>query len=132
MSDDIDLIKQYLKLREQQGEAKETAEAARRAADELEQKLLDRFASNGIDKMTIGGATVYLHRQLWASQKDGHDLVAALRKVGLHHMVSEKCNTQTLSAYVREVERDEGQLPAELEAAVNLTERYSLRVRRAG
>jgi hypothetical protein len=123
--DDIDKLKEQLAL--------------------LEAQLLERFENAGQQSFkSKQGVTVYIHRQLWAGAADGNAalLMETLRAEGLGVLVKESVNTQTLSAYVRECAREAfGKeektvediihiLPARLQPAIQLTDKFSLRTRR--
>jgi hypothetical protein len=135
VKDAIEKVREYTKLRDRQRELGAAHDEVKAAADLLEQELLDEFAQQGVDNIRVDGHTVYLHRQTWASPSTGHDstdVVAALKAAGLDHMVAERYNSNTLSAYVRELVREDAELPASLQAVVQTTDKFSLRVRRAG
>ncbi len=129
---DIDAIKEYVAMRDRQRQLKADHDSVKDRADAMEQELLEQFSSNSIDRMTVDGHTVYLHRQTWAHAAEGADIVAALKDAGLAHMVAERVNSSTLSAYVRELQREGEDLPEALADKVSTTDRFSLRVRRAG
>lgn len=132
MSLDTDALREYVELTDR----KRTIEAERRdindRLDKLEEKLLSQFEEQGMQNIKIGGASVYLHRQLWAKPKDGDKpkAVEALKRAGLDEMVKETFNVHTVSAYFREAEANEQPTPPELDDAFDLNETYSLRVRR--
>lgn len=97
----------------------------------LEEKILDEMQHAGVQNMNIGGATVYLHRQLWARPRDGNKqaVIAALHEAGLDEYVSETFSTQSLSAYVRELDSYDEPLPPELEEVVQVDEVFKVRTR---
>ena len=74
---------------------------------ELEESILTHFEQASIDKLTILGVTLYVHRQLWASAKDGDKqrAVKALQMAGMDEFVT--FNTQSVSALFREAFRAE-------------------------
>ena len=104
---------------------------------ETQQEILDQFARDGVSsvKVTDGNedATIYLHKQMWARPKDG-DYVAtcfALRRNGLSSFVKETVNLQTLSAYVREQEKEGQPLPSDVAETLDVRTEYAVRVRKA-
>jgi hypothetical protein len=125
-------------------DAKAYAEELRR----LEQAIMDDMTEKGIEKFTIGGldVTLYIHRQLWANAAKDPDTgetseatkaraIEALREAGLGGMVYETFNVQTLSAHIRTLIPEQGMmpvLPPELEGALDISEKFSLRVIKAG
>lgn len=111
---------------------------AKMERDEIEERLREHFIDQGVQNMKVNGVTVYLYSQKWAGvQRDDEDrrtatdeererAIQALRDAGLGWMVKEDFNTQTLSAWVRELD----ELPPEFEGAINVTERTELRTRK--
>lgn len=107
-------------------------------AADLEVELLPQFKDAGIDKTTINGKTVWLDRKVWASAGgDMPALVDAMKAAGLHDMVGETVNGNTLSAWVREFDPDGvfspeeivEKLPVELRNSINVSEVFKLQVR---
>lgn len=131
---DLDDVHRYVELRRRQSELESEASGVKEEADQIEQRLLEDFAEQGVDRMSVNGHTVYLHRQLWARVPEGvtrAEVVEALEEAGLGHFVRRQYNTQTVSAWLRDLEREEEELPPELYGMIEGSERYSLRVRRA-
>lgn len=130
---DLGDTRRYVELRRRQKELEAEAKAIKDEADALEQSLLEDFASEGLDRMTVDGNTVYLHRQLWAKVANDvsrSEVVSAMKEAGASHFVHETYNHQTISAWLRELESEGEELPAELQGLIEGHERYSLRVRR--
>lgn len=115
---------------------KATLEAELRHVEEeiakVEPSLLDWYAENGTQSIKANGATVYLHRQLWARPAEGDwgRAVRAAKAAGLSDLVQERFNLNTMSAWVREREAAGESLPASFEGAISVAEEFSLRVRR--
>jgi hypothetical protein len=98
---------------------------------DLQSALLDDFGDAGISSVKAQGATVFIKRELWASPADGDYQRAsyALINAGLGHFVQPRFNTNTLSAYFRELEKDGQPIPEALKETFNLTEKFSLQIR---
>jgi len=98
----------------------------------LEGEILELFERGGVDRLTINGTTLYVHRQLWAHAKDGDKprAVAALQAAGMDEFVT--FNTQSVSALFREADRDKDAMiiPAEVRNAFETTENVGLRTRK--
>lgn len=131
---DVDRLRKYVMHRRRQRELEAELAEVKDEANALEQYLLEDFAEAGIDRMTIEGQTIYLHRQLWAQVPAGvekAEVIEAMKDAGVDHFVREDFNTQTVSAWLRELEREGEEVPTELEGLLESSERYSLRVRRS-
>lgn len=85
----------------------------KRVKDELkplEEAMLDEFAERGESsaRHAATGKLVYIRRQIWArAAEDKAAACAALRAAGLDEFVAESFNTQSLSAYFRELAKNE-------------------------
>lgn len=131
---DMSDVRQYVKLRRRQRELESEAESIKEEADKLQEALLEAFASDSIDNVTADGHVVYLHRQLWAALEPGatkEDVIAGLRASGEEHFVYETYNHQTISAWLREKEDNDEELPESLQGVLTGVEKYSIRVRKA-
>ena len=111
----------------------------------VENEMLESFRNKGIDDIHVDGRVcVYLSRQLWAKVVDGNHARActALRAAGLDDLIEEKFNTNTLSAYVRELVKGHEDdppdtplstyLPPSFQGAIDVTEKHSVKTRKAG
>jgi hypothetical protein len=125
-----DLVKRIVRLRKEREAAQAKADKLKAQMEELEPKVLEWFSEIGSDQMRIDGVTVHIRRELWASVgENGVDFLKdALDAAGIDPttIVAERANTQTLSALVREFDRDGRPLPNSLSAAVKVTEKYRL------
>lgn len=120
------LVELTLQKRELETRAKELA----REIAEVEESLLEQFGEAGISSVRAEGGTVSLSRQLWATCADGDysRACAALEAAGLSEFVQNRFNSNTLSAYFRELDRDGRPIPKALEGAIDVAERFTLRV----
>lgn len=129
------MVKRYIALRDRQKELDGQASSVKEEADALEQLLLDHFAEQSIDSMRVDGRTVYLRRQVWAKVPDGVDkaqIVSAFREAGLDHMVTPPSfNSNTVSSWMRDLEREGEALPPPLNGLLESSEVYNVRVRRS-
>lgn len=141
-----DLVNRFIELEEMRKSREGEIDEIKKEVAELEPQIMERFENAGMQSMkSKQGTVIYVRRDLWAGAKEGADvlLLEALKSVGLGDMVKEKVNTQTLSAYIREQEKEQfganvaakpeeiiGVLPEGLREAVNITEKFSLRTRK--
>lgn len=95
----------------------------------LENSIMTDFEKSGMQKCSVDGMTVYIHRTLGVQPKiDKSDVVRALKACGLHdEYVKEDYNTNSLAAYVREAAKEERELPIPLQNAINIVELFSIR-----
>ena len=94
----------------------------------LDARLVEEFAKTGIQNVkTASGQTVYLNREIFATLTgDLKKAKTALRRAGLGEFIKEGVNSQTLRAYVREMDEV---LPKGLLPFIDVTEIYRIRMR---
>jgi len=97
--------------------------------DTLEQELLAAFREEGVQSIRTSEGLAYLRRDIWAS------LAAPAEQLmggPLEWLIKPSVNHQSLSAVVREYQRDDQDqpiLPEEVKALINVTEVYKVGVR---
>lgn len=137
-------IKRFAALDIQKRHLKERLEKVEKEMDELQPVLLEDYAELGQSSAKIGGYTVYLYNQWWAGAVKGPDgegdyetSCAALDEAGLGDMVQPRFNVMTLSAWVRELPRDQDGLgapilPPELVGKISVVQKTDIRTRKSG
>lgn len=145
----IATVRQYVQLAKRRDKLDADLKATKQKMKDLEEKILDYFAANGIQNLRSGERLVGLRREIWGSLRDKAEGVRLLREHGFGDLVVEGPNHQQFSAWVRElldkaeqqVVADGGEvpvdnadlsdrlpLPADLKAVISVTEKWSLRV----
>jgi hypothetical protein len=126
-------LKRFVALEEQRHRLETEIDTIKAEAAELERRLLPQFEQSGTERIAIDGRTVYVERKLWAKPKDGDKpaVCKALKRCRLGDYVEETFNTNSLSAYVRELDREERPLPPTLAAVLEVSEVYKLRTRKS-
>lgn len=139
------------RLEEQRRELKGNLKKVEEEIKEADEQLLDELAEIGVDSVRVPPYTFYVKRELWASAEDHTKTVKALYSYGMEDYVTpERVNTQTISSYVRELERDtlrelqeqgidqgpsltllQSTLPIGLRESLKLAELFKVGVRRA-
>jgi hypothetical protein len=125
-----DLLKRLVRLRKEREKAEATLAKVKAQIDEQEPAVLNWMQENGIGSVKQDGITVHLRRELWASVAEGDIdfLRDALSAAGIDPstIIKEKANTQTLSALVREFDRDQRPMPNSLAAALKVSEVFKI------
>jgi len=126
-------LKRFVALEERRRQLEAEVDTIKAEATELEQRLLPQFEQEGFEKISIDGRTVYVERKLWAKARDGNKAAVckALKRARLGDYVEETFNTNSLSAYVRELDREERPLPPSLREVLEVSEVFKLRTRRS-
>ena len=128
-----DELKRFVALEEQRRQLEAEVDTIKAEAAELEGRLLPQFEQSGTERIAIDGRTVYVERKLWAKAKDGDKpaVCKALKRCRLGDYVEETFNTNSLSAYVRELDREGKPLSPALAAVLDVSEVFKLRTRRS-
>ena len=128
-------LKQFLALQQERAEieARDKELAAQLAC--LEKQILTEFERTGINSVSIDGKVLFLYRKLVSRAKDGDKgrLIKAMRECGMAEYVKDDptYNTQSVEAWVR-AQLDEGQpLPEPLKEALEITELFFVRTKKA-
>lgn len=140
-----DLVNRFIELSELRKTKEGEVDEIKDELALLEPQILERFENAGMQSMkSTQGQVVYVRRELWAGAQEGCDelLADALKRNGLGDLVRERINTQTLSSYVREVEKAQFNgsvrrpdeilplLPDGLQQTIKLSEKFSVRARK--
>ncbi len=135
---DFNRLRRFSKLKKKKEELKKKLKEVESGMKELEEQLLEDFTRAGVDKMSLDGKTFYLTSRIFVSpkKKDTEDTTMAyervcegLRDMGLDWMVTERFNVNTISAYVRELKRNEESLPEGFEELMNISETFKVGIR---
>jgi hypothetical protein len=129
-----DNLRKFSALKQRISETEALAKELRAEATELEQHILDDFADEGVNKISVDGQTIYMRREIWARRPkeiDQEQMAQGLMGAGLDYLVSSKVNLQGLSAYARELDSAGEDLPSGLDRVVNVDEIFRLGVRRS-
>ena len=128
---DLKDVREFLALKARKTLLERQLESVKEDIAIREKLLQDGFIEDGLDHVSMDGQTAYLHEQLWASlQGDRTEAHNALRGAGLAHLVHDNVNSNTLSAYVRELTENDEPIPKRLKPFVKVTKKFSVRVRR--
>lgn len=126
-------LQTYSRLWKEQQAAKAKLDKIKAQLAEVEPRVLDFFQKSGVPRMTVRGVTIYTKRDLWAGREEGitnEVACEALAKAGLGDFAAMRFNTQTLSAYVRECEKNEEPLPEEFKGVIKVSETFKIQARK--
>lgn len=128
-----DKLKEYGKLKLAIKKLESKASQLKEKAVVMEQGLVDHLIDEGLDKVSItdgSGMILYIQPQIWAKVEDKQKAIQALRDAGLGELVEEGFNSQRLSAYLRELVRDNIPLPKQFEGVISPNPVQKLMVKR--
>ena len=134
-SPSISTVKDYARLERRKRALELELKQVKSRIDSLREPVLGYFQTHGIDSQKIDGLTLYLRRELWAGREDGIDnetAITALERAGLTEYAGPRINTQSLSAYMRELDERGEAMPAELQGVIKLSEVWKIGTRESG
>jgi hypothetical protein len=103
----MEQLKEFVCLENRKRDLDAELKATKQKLDDLEQALVPQFIDDGVQRMTVDNRTVSLAQDIYASPVgERADVVAALKASELGQYVAENYNTNSLTAFVREVARD--------------------------
>ena len=130
-----DLTNRMIELHREKLDLKTRSENNSAEIKLLEPVIATQFAAQQIQQQkNMTGELVYLQRDLWTSLvqdetgsvEEAHQ---ALRDHGLAWLVKDNVNGQTLSAWVREQEKQETEIPEDLLPFLKISKAYKVKVR---
>jgi 3-methyladenine DNA glycosylase Tag len=127
----LDKVKRIVELKKQMEELDTQLKALKQAYDDLEPQVIEYMEKEGLQRLTVDDRTVYVNRQIWASvSKSNPEALEILRENGLDDFIEEKVNSQRISAFVREFEKNGEDIPDWCHDALNITEKYTVGMRK--
>lgn len=133
-TDFLSRVTEYARLRRLQATRATEAEAIKDEADQLEAQLLEDFSANAMQNLNVGGTTVYIERKLWAKRPADvttEEVCEGLVAAGHPEFVTTGYNSNTVSAYLRELEAAEESLPTPLVGLLETSEVFKLKTRKS-
>ncbi len=129
----MEKIKRIIELKKQLDELDAQTKKLKAEFDALEPEVISYLEQEGLDRVTMDGRTVFVRRQLWASvKKDNPFALDILRDHGLEDFIEEKVNSQRISGFVREFDKNGEEIPDWCNDALNITEKFNVSVIKAG
>jgi hypothetical protein len=123
----VDLTKRRKELQEELTRVEEKLKA-------LSAQLIQAFeTSPGVNKISVNGMTVFPRRQVFASPKvDREHAIQVLKDAGYGSFVQPNYNANSVTALVRELERDGKLDESGLKEGFVLTEKFSVSANASG
>ena len=139
---DLDKAEQLIKLKEIKTRLTKELKNVSKSIKEVEEVLLDQFSASPINKISLFGKTLSVKRMLWAGIHKQHEdedtkityerACNMLKKMGLEDFVGERFMPQTLSGYVRELDKEGFPVPEQWEGIIKVAEKFTISVVNSG
>lgn len=130
----MEQVERYAKLENERADLKASLARIESDLKELKEPVLSYFQAHGIQNTKVHGRTLYVKRELWAGRAEGvtsAEAISALRAAGLDEYFGERIETQSLSAYLRELDREEQEMPLPLQGVIVANEVFKVGSRKA-
>lgn len=128
----MEKIKQLIEIKKQLDELDAQTKKLKAEFEALGPEVIQYLEQEGLDRVTMDGRTVFVRRQLWASVKKDPFALDILRDNGLGDFIEEKVNSQRISSYVREFEKNGQEIPEWCSEALNISEKFNVSIVKAG
>ncbi|NLW75522.1 MAG: hypothetical protein GXY18_03730 [Methanomicrobiales archaeon] len=128
----MEKVKQIIGIKKQLDELDAQTKKLKAEFDAIETEVIGYLEQEGLDRVTLDGRTVSVRRQLWASVKKDPFALDILRDNGLGDFIEEKVNSQRISSYVREFEKNGQEIPNWCNDALNISEKFNVSIVKAG
>jgi len=121
-------------LREEKKEVEERHKVIEAEIEETENQLSQEMVNAEIQNFNKDGTTFYLQTKTYANIKPGfkQEVYDWLKANGFESLVYETVNAQRFSAFIKELLEEEDELPTELKDKVNIFEKITVGIRKAG
>lgn len=130
----FELADRLLDLRERKEQLSEQLKAVNAEIEEVDRQLAELMLAEEIQNFVRSGRMFYLKTETYASAVSDRkaELIEWLKANGLGDIVQETVHPRTLSATVKEMLEEDDELPEELSELVNIFEKTTVGLRRAG
>lgn len=135
MQEEMELAREVVQKTRRRQELELELKQVKDSLSDLQQRLLDAIEEGRYPaKSQVDGMSIFVRRTVWARPKERGDegkeaAVMALRACGLDDYVQDTFNTHSISAYVRDVEKEGEVLPPEFLDAFRIDETFELQAR---
>lgn len=125
---DLALAKEFAILDAKQRQLKEERSEILKTLEEIERKLLDNFAAEGVSRVELSdGTTVRVSSLVWAKISDKIEAAKILKATGFGEYVVETFNTNQISTILREHIEDGRELPPEFAGVIEPNEVFKVK-----
>lgn len=102
------LMKRYVSLEKRRRKLEDALDILIKKLTEIVPFVREQMSRAGLKQLKLDGLTISLRRQLWVKVLDRAAAVAALKASGMADYVAENFNSNSLSAFIREIEQTSG------------------------
>lgn len=105
---DDDLIREFVEVTDKINQLEDQLAPLVKRRKEMQDALQTEFARSGSKRTNMGGYTVYVAHEIWASYPNGQEAaMEALQATGHHEYIKPGFNHQSVSSLVRKLVKGE-------------------------
>jgi len=130
----FELADRLIDLRERKEQLSELLKQVNAEIEEVDRQLSELMLAEEIQSFVRSGRMFYLKTETYASAVSDRkaELIEWLKANGLGDIVQETVHSRTLSATIKEIMEESDELPDGLEGLINIHEKTTVGLRRAG
>nr|PZN59300.1 MAG: hypothetical protein DIU58_18110 [Sphaerobacter thermophilus] len=130
----FELADRLLELRDRKAELEELLKEVNAEIERTNQQLVEAMVAEELQSFVRGDKLFYLRTETYVSPAAERkpELIEWLKANGLGDIVQETVHPRTLSAAVKEMLEEDDELPPDLAELVNVFEKTTVSLRRAG
>ncbi len=126
-----EMVDEFVQLEKDRRALEEALRGVKSRLEKLQEPMQEYFLDRNLQNLKIGGITLYMHSQPKVRPKNGKDdVLEALRAIGHEELIRVDYHWTQLNALVKGMLED-GDLPPELDATVEIKDEISIRSRSA-
>ena len=125
---DTDSFRKFVELDERKKMLEADLKAVKEDIAHQESFLIENLIDNDMGKISISGKTCYIRDYTFARLKSRNEAIDILKATGYDDYVKENINSQSISKLVRDLIKEDGELPKEFDNIIWSDTRSNLRV----
>ena len=119
--------KMYLALQKMKSKEKQIQEFL----DKEQTALIDQLVDDGITKFSLaGGVTLFVKTMIWAKYEDRQAAIKAIKDSDISDLLEESFHAGRLASYLRELDREDKDLPESFKGIISPNPTQSLIARK--
>jgi len=127
----LEVLQRFADLENEKEILAEKLKAVNKKLTDLQPLTQEAFIENNMDRITINGRTVFTRSILVAKILDKARATGALKNSGMGDLITVGFNTNSLSAHLRELNRDGKELPECFEGIITTIDVVKTQSRKA-
>lgn len=125
-------LKKFTELDAKKAELEIELARIKKEMEAIAPAIMESMASEGVANIKINDRTVFTKLTIFAQISSKADAIKALKEAGMEDFITEGYNTNSISAFVRELTKNDEELPEAFGNAITAGEKVTLHSVKAG